>query len=180
MHFRAGGLALDGLFAHGVMAHGDVADQTADIDADLAFEVVEILAVAMPVPFHALLQSDARNRFDAHEALDDGVFDARPDRRQGQAAVAHHHRGHAMLRLAGAVGIPEHLRVEMGMMIDETGRHGQAGGVDGFRGAVFKPAHFDDLAVLDADIGHVRRQTGTVNHPSTANHEIISHKKTSC
>ena len=85
-----------------------------------------------------------------------------------------------MLRLAGAVGIPEHLGIEMGMMIDETGRHGQPAGVDGFRGAVFKLAHFDDFAVLDTDIGHVGRQAGTVDHPSTAYHEIISHEKTSC
>ena len=102
-----------------------------------------------------------------------------PDRREGQAAVAHHHGGHAVLRLAGAVGVPEQLRVEMGVMVDEARRHRQALGVDRFRSAVFELAHFDDLAALHPDIGHIGRQTGTVNHTPTANHEIISHGESS-
>ncbi len=59
----------------------------------------------------------------------------------------------------------------------KPGDTAKTAGVDGFRRAVFKLADFDDLAVLDADIGHVGRQAGTVNHPSTAYHEIISHEK---
>ena len=157
LHFCAGGLALHRFFAHGMMAHGDMTDQAADVDADLAFEVVEILAVAMPVPFDALIKGDARDRFDTHETFDDGIFDALPDRRQGQPAVAHHHRGHAMLWLASAVGIPKHLRVEMSMMIDKPRRNRETAGIDRFRCTLFDLADFGNLAVLDPDIGNVRR-----------------------
>ena len=169
LHFRAGGLALHRFFAHGMMAHGDMTDQAADVDADLAFEVVEILAVAMPVPFDALFERDARDRFDAHEAFDDGVFDTLPDRRQGQPAVAHHHRGHAVLRLAGAVGVPKHLRVEMGMMVDESRRNREAAGIDSFGRSLFDLADFGNLAVLNPDIGNIRRQARPIDHAPTAN-----------
>ena len=74
-------------------------------------------------------------------------------RRQRQPAVAHHHRGNAVLRLAGAVGIPEHLRIQMGMVVDKTRRHRQAVGVDGARRAIFEPSHFGDFAVFHPDVG---------------------------
>ena len=100
-----------GSFAHGVVAHRDVTHETAHVNADFALEVIEIFTVAMPVPFDALFQRDARHRFDAHEAFHDGVFIASLDRRQGESAVAHDDGGHAMLRLTSAVRIPEQLRV---------------------------------------------------------------------
>ena len=57
LHFCAGRLALHRFFAHHVVAHRDMAHQTADVDAHFALKVVEIFAVAMPVPLHTLLQS---------------------------------------------------------------------------------------------------------------------------
>ncbi len=36
LQFRSGRFALDGLFAHGVVTHRNMTDQTADIDADFA------------------------------------------------------------------------------------------------------------------------------------------------
>ncbi len=129
----------------------------------------------MPIPFYALLQSDTRNRFDANEALDDRVFNARSNRRERKTAVSHHDRRNAMLRLAGAVGIPKHLRIQMGVMVDKTRRDGQARCVDGAGGAILQPTHFSNFAVFNADIGDKRRQTGTVDHAPAANNQIVSH-----
>ena len=84
-----------------------------------------------------------------------------------------------MLRLAGAIGIPEHLRVEMRVMIDEAGRNGQPVGIDGARGASFQAPDFGDLTVFHADVGDIGRQPRTVNDAATTNEQIIIHCESS-
>jgi hypothetical protein len=123
LHFRAGRFTLDGLFAQHVVSHGNVADQTADIDAELALKVIEVLTIAMPVPCNALFESMPRNRFDPNKTFHHRVFVAFFDRCQGQPAIAHDDCGDAVLRLAGTVWIPEHLRIQMGVVIDESWRN---------------------------------------------------------
>src|SRR3954470_4761613 len=73
LHFAVSRFALGGLLTHDKLAHGDMADNAADIDADVTLKLVQVVAVALPTPRHAFFQRNARNRFDAYEAFDDCV-----------------------------------------------------------------------------------------------------------
>ena len=132
-------------------------DDTANVDADVAFEFVQIVAVGFPAPRHAFLERHARDRFDTHETLDDSVFVAVIDGRQRQAAVAHDDRSYTMLRLAGTERIPENLPVHMGVMINESRRYDEAIGVDRTRGRAMQPAHLGNFSILNADVSDIRR-----------------------
>src|SRR5205823_5740930 len=98
-YFVVGGFALDALLAHHSVAHGDVADEPADVDADAPLEPVQVVAVAAPAPGDTRHQRLARHGLDAHEALDQRVLAARLDGGEGQPAVAHDDGGHTVLRL---------------------------------------------------------------------------------
>ena len=102
----------------------------------------------MPAPFDSLLQGKTGNRFDTHEALNQRVFITVFHWRQSQTAVAHHDRGDAVLWLAGAVRVPKHLGVQMGVVIDKSRRDRQPIGVDGTRGRSLEFSHFGNLAAL--------------------------------
>ena len=74
-------------------------------------------------------------------------------RREADAAVAHHQRGHAMVD-AGREGlVPAGLAVVVGVDVDEAGREPGAGGVDALVRGAGDAAHLDDAAVLHADVG---------------------------
>src|SRR6516164_2475838 len=140
-----------------------MADEAADVDAHLAFEIIEILTIAVPVPLNALLKGVAWNGLDPNEAFHHRIFIAFFDRGQCQPAVPHDHCRNAMLRLAGAVRIPEHLRIQMGVVIEETRSDGQTSGIDGAGSAFCQSADFSNLAVFDTDIGNIRRKSGSID-----------------
>ena len=71
-------------------------------------------------------------------------------RREADAAVAHHQRGHAVVD-AGREGlVPAGLAVVVGVDVDEARRQPGAGGVDALARRAGDAAHLDDAAVLDA------------------------------
>ena len=175
LHLAGGGFALHRLLAHDVLPHRDVAHQAAGVDAESALQRVEILTVGVPAPGHSLLQREAGNRLYPHEALDQGVLTAVVHGRQGQAAVPHDDGSDAVLRLGGAVGIPEDLRIHVGVVVDESRRHYQAGGVDGAARRPLETAHLGDLAILHADISRMGRQSGTVGDTAATYQQIIFH-----
>ena len=78
---------------------------------------------------------------------------ARPHRREADAAVAHHHRGHAVVD-AGREGlVPGGLAVVVGVDVDEARRHPGAAGVDALARRAGDAADLDDAPVPHADIG---------------------------
>jgi hypothetical protein len=81
--------------------------------------------------------------FEEGEDLDDfvadrGVFVGGSERK---AAVASHDRGDPIARERCEIGLPPHDAVEMGVALDEAGRHIAAAGIE------------DPLAVLGCEIG---------------------------
>ena len=74
LDFFSSRLTLHRLFAHHVVANGDMTHEPADVNADFALQVVQVFAVTMPAPFDSLFQGKAGYRLDAHEALVQGVF----------------------------------------------------------------------------------------------------------
>ena len=73
-----------------------------------------------------------------------------------------------------AVGIPEELRVVVGVQVDEARRHDQAAGVDHLVGLVGADlADLGDHAVLDPDVAAKARQAAAVDDHAAANHAVV-------
>jgi hypothetical protein len=97
---------------------------------------------------------------------------------KAKAAIANRDRRHAMPAANGAVRIPVQLGVIVGVKIDESWGHDEPAGIDHFRGvAAGQPADFGDLAVLDADVALVARDSRPINDRPAFNNGIeLRHK----
>ena len=95
--------------------------------------------------------------------------------RQREAAVAHHHRGHAVVARAAAHRIPHDLRVHVGVAVDEAGRDDQPVGIDGALGRVGDAADLRNAAVRDADIRGEALAARTVNDGAAAYQQVQGH-----
>ena len=93
--------------------------------------------------------------------------------RDADAAVAHHHGGHAVPRRGRDRAVPADLRIVVGVRIDEARRDDQAVGVDGALGAFRHLADFGHLAVGDRDIGLVSLGARAVDHDAVLDDEIV-------
>ena len=122
---------LDAALAHRVLAQRAVADHAADVEAlRHAADAVEVLAVGHPVPRQAVEDRVAGNVFDAlhHRGQELAVLGLA--RREGDAAVAHHDAGDAVVAAAGSDRVPRQLGVEVGVDVDEARRDEPVGGID--------------------------------------------------
>ena len=88
-------------------------------------------------------------------------------RRDGEAAVAAEHRGHAVQRRRAGRRVPGELGVVVGVEVDEAGRHHQAGGVDLGR-AGLELVDRDDAAVAHGDVADRTGRAGAVDHEAAA------------
>ena len=95
--------------------------------------------------------------------------------REREAAVAHHHGGDAVPARVGAELVPEHLRVHVGVPVDEAGRDHVAVGVDVGGAALLDATDRGDAAVDDADVGAVRREAGAVDDGPVADDDVEAH-----
>ena len=140
------------------------------------FEHVEEFGKGLPAPLDAGLHGGAADVLGAFEIADDEVGFALAAGRQGEAAVAHDHAGHAVEARAGADRIPEDLRVHVGVHVDEARRHDMALGVQrlGRRRAV-DAADLGDLAILHADIAAIARQSGPIDDHAVLDDEVECH-----
>jgi len=80
---------------------------------------------------------------------------------------------------AAAQRIPRHLRIHVGVAVDEARRHDQAVGIDRASGCRLDAAQLDDAAVLDADVGGETRLAGAVDDSAAADEEIEGHHRRS-
>ncbi len=172
-----GGGALLAFVAHHVIAHRGVADQIADIDAQVMIELVEILRHRFPAEFEGA-QHLHRDRFDIGEELRQPLLLALAHRRQGQRAIAEDHRGGAVVAGKRAQRVPGDLRVVMAMIVDKAGGDDAAGGVDRALGRAAQLADLGDLAVFDADVALERRHARAVDDAPVLDQQIIRHRYT--
>ena len=111
-----------------------MADHPADVEAlGHAVDGPQVVAVGLPVPVEAL--EDARGRdvlYRLHQRREPRLLPG-AHRCERHAAVAEHDRRDAVPARRRRVGIPRELRVEVGVDVDEAGRHDRAVGVDGSR-----------------------------------------------
>ena len=163
------------LVAHHVVAHRRMADQIADIDAEMLVEPVHVLRDRLPIDLDGV-EHLHRDRFDIGQKLGDPLCGARTNRRQGQRAIAEDDRGAAVVGRERAQRVPRDLRVVMAVIVDKAGRDDLPRGVDRALGRPAQLADLGDLAVLDADISAKRRHSGAVDDPAVLDQQIIRHR----
>ncbi len=121
-----------------------------------------------------------RHPLDARHHPRDVVDVLRRHGRQRESAVAAEHRRHTVQRRGAGIGVPEELRVVVGVQVDEAGRDEHAGGVDhgvGARGVGAGPDPGDALA-LDHHVGPDRRRAGPVDDGAAPDGD--GHARSSC
>ncbi len=172
--------SLQRALAHDVHAQRRVADIHAVVDRlGQALDGREIFREGLPGPVDAGGHRLGRDVLDRRQAARIPVAVLGLAGRQREAAIAHHHRGDAVPARAAAQRIPRHLRVHVGVAVDEARRHDQAVGIDRARRGRRDAADLDDAAVLDADIGGEARLARAVDDGAAADEEIEGHHRRS-
>ena len=121
-----------------------------------AIDAIEILGKAGPVPWHPLLHRRERDRLDARHAQHRALPHLGCDGREAEAAIADDYRGNAVPARECAIGVPEKLRVVMGMQVDESGRDMKSLGVDDPSGiGRWDMTDGGDYAVTDGDVAAI-------------------------
>ena len=93
-------------------------------------ERIGVVGKARPAPLHAFGQHGAGNLLDALHELYQSLFLAFFHRGEADTAVAHHHRGDAVIDARTESLVPGRLTVVMGVDVDEPGHDERARGVD--------------------------------------------------
>ena len=138
---------------------------------------VEVLGEGLPGPVDACRHGLSGDVLGSLEVAHHQVAGIGPGRCQREAAVAHHRSGHAVKARALAHRVPGDLGIHVGVHIDETGRDGEAFGVD--RAVDTATGQFSrfladlgDHAVGDEHVGPARLGTRSVDQRSASNQQI--------
>ncbi len=129
-------------------------NQRAHVDRRAAlFDRVEVLLERFERPFIAQprLQRVEAHPLDFLERSHDESAMLGARRRDTEAAIAHHHRGHTVPRRYGHHAVPQDLRVVVRVDVDEAGGDHAAARLDGRGCLAGSLGHGGDLAVLDRD-----------------------------
>ena len=164
--FAIGGGALR-VAVHRLHPQGHVADQSIGVHrrriARQTFGIFRETAEAEPRLIAQQVQRRDRPR-------------CHPHRRQGNPAIADHDGGDSLGHLAQhAFGAAQHGAIVVGMSIDETGRHGLAGGNHlPIRRCAAQIADRDDPIARHPDIRLEARRPGTVEHRGIADDQVAA------
>src|SRR4029453_7143073 len=131
----------------------------------------QILRECLELPRDALGQRRGVHVLDVLERAHDHVVVLGPDRRDREAAVARHHGGDTVEARRLERRIPEHLRVVVGVDVDEAGRNGAARRVELALASQLGPDLADHTA-RDRHVGDAAGFTAPVEDRSTANDEF--------
>ena len=158
------GSRLRAALAHHVQAHRPVRHLGAEVEvAGPGVEVVEVLGERLPLPREALVEGDAGDVLDALHQLDQPVVVGRADRREADAAVAHHRRRDAVPARRGELVVPGRLAVVVGVDVDEARRHQGPVGVDLPPPGAGDGTDLGDDAAVDGDVGRPGRAPRAVD-----------------
>ena len=114
--------ALVALVAHDEQAHRAVADVAAEVqDRAGVLDQLQVLVEGLEVPDDPGLEHALRHVFDRVQRADDRAPVLGSRRRDREAAVAGDHRRDAVPARRRQRGVPEHLRVVVGVDVDEAG-----------------------------------------------------------
>ena len=173
-----GGVALVAVGAHDEQAHRGVADVARVVQERAArFDRVEVLREGLEVvPRNAGEQRVGRHVLDVlqrpHEQL--AVFG--PHRRDREPAVAGDDARDAVPAGGAERRVPEHLRVVVGVDVDEPGAHDVARGIE-LPPAVEPGTDLAHDAVGDGDVGAPARRAGAVDEGAAADDDVCAHEQ---
>src|SRR4051794_16978029 len=156
--------------AHHMAAERSVTHHEAGIDAQVAFERLQVVREGAPVPGHSLLQRLKRHALDSGQHAREVVGVLRCQWGEGEPTVAAEDRCYTVKWRRGGVGVPEELGVVVRVDVDHARRHDETGGVDdevGFLAAQIGDRH--DTSTVDADIGPPRWGAGAIDDLTTPN-----------
>src|SRR6185436_8222805 len=120
-----------------------------------------------------------RNVLGALEIADDEVLVFLGAGSQGEAAVAHHDAGDAVIAGRGPERIPEDLRVHVRVAVDEARRDDVAFGVDHLARALTNTPDGGDAAVPHSDIGPIPRKPGSIDDRAVLDYQVVRHSRLS-
>ena len=167
-------LVLGAALPHHVAADRAVRHLRADVEEErLALDRVEVLGERLPLPLDARRQRGTGNVFDAFHQSDEPLVAVGVHRREPDAAVAHHDRGHAVPARGREHRVPGDLAVEVRVHVDEAGRHERAVGIDRLARELVDATDLGDDTVGDRDVGGTPGRAGSVDDRSTLDHEIV-------
>ena len=135
-------------------------------------ETGEVFVESRPVPRHAPEQRLARDGLDDAHHVDDVVARRVVDGRQRVTAVPGHDGRDAVARRRREIGIPEQVRVEVRVRIDEARRDAQSAPVDLVRGRARVADGADETAPA-RDVGLVPGAAGTVDDRRAPDDQIV-------
>ncbi len=95
--------------------------------------------------------------------------------RETHAAVAHHHRGDAVVGRGHQQGIPGGLPVEVRVHVDPARRDQLAGGIDLAPPAPRDATDRGDASALHRDIARESRRARAVDDAAVADHQVVFH-----
>jgi hypothetical protein len=169
-----GGRLLEAAGAHHVVAQGAVADHAADVEAERApAERGEVVAVGLPAPVEPGHDRVGRDVLDGLHHLGEVGLLAGADRGERHAAVAEHDRRDAVPARRAGDRVPEQLGVEVGVDVDEPGRHEPVGGVDLAAAPLGHVADGGDAPAVDRHLRAAGRGAGPVGDLATPDHDVV-------
>src|SRR5581483_8691200 len=128
-----------------------------------------------PRPVDARRHRRARDVLGPLEVAHDELLRRRRRGGEREPAVPHDRRRHPVPARAAAELVPEHLRVHVGVAVDEPGGHGVALGIDLLGAPLADAPDGGDPPVPDADVGPVAGQPRAVDDCAVADDDVIGH-----
>ena len=172
---RRGGTFV-GVVAHDVEPHGSVTDITPVVECrPPRRHRVEVLGEGLElVPGHAGRQRVEAHVLDVLERPRQERHAVGADGCDGEAAVPRDHRGDPVERGRRQVRVPEHLRVVVGVDVDEAGGHDLAPGIE--HTLTFEPLpDVADPSAGDSDVAGPAGGARAVHHGAPPNHDFGGH-----
>jgi len=140
-----------------------------------AIDRIQVFREGLPGPRDAVRERVGVDVLGAFEVADHQFPLVVAHGRKGEPAVAHHGGGHAVPAGVHAGRVPHHLRVEVGVAIDEPGGHDVALGVDLGAAALADAADRGDPVTDDADVGAVCTEARAVHDRAVPDDEVEIH-----
>ena len=167
---------VEAALAHGVDAHRTMSHHATDIDALVhAVDGFEVLAEGFPVPRQPGVDRFLRDVLYGLHHLRQIAAVLRLAGSERHAAVACHHRGHAVVARRRRNGVPGDLRIEVRVNVHETRRDGLAVGVDLVPCLPGDLPDRDDALAADADVGPSGGGSRSVDDSTVADDQVVTH-----
>ena len=152
---------------HGQQAQRGVGEQVTDVDRGRPVEAREILGDAPPTVVELGLGAVPARQLRAQQRHRRVV-----GRRQREPVLAEHLEGHALVHLAGVVGMREQLDVGVRVHVDEAGRENQPVAVERPPRSLVDDPDARDAVAAHADVRPVPRVSRAVDDVRSAEAQV--------